>query len=103
MGGAKNGQLENPRDGCSLRAPGRRYAKAGPRHQARLPRNERPPQATLAEPKQSRLINLTLRANRYARHRPEESLLYAIVEQHGDAFFEHLAERDAIWLNSEAK
>ena len=33
---------------------------------------------------------------RYARHRPEESLLYTIVTQHADAFFEHLSERDAM-------
>ncbi len=30
-----------------------------------------------------------------ARHRPEESLLYRIVEQHAEPFFQHLAERDA--------
>ena len=31
----------------------------------------------------------------YARHRPEESLLYRIVEQHVEGFFAHLGERDA--------
>ena len=33
---------------------------------------------------------------RYARHRPEETLLYRIVEQHCGAFYEHLSERDTV-------
>jgi ribosomal protein S27E len=33
-------------------------------------------------------------AGRYQRHRPEQTLLYQIVEQHYPAFTAHLAERD---------
>jgi hypothetical protein len=32
-------------------------------------------------------------ASRYQRHRPEQTLLYQIVEQHYPAFTAHLAER----------
>lgn len=32
-------------------------------------------------------------AGRYQRHRPEQTLLYQIVEQHYPAFTAHLAER----------
>ncbi len=32
-------------------------------------------------------------AARYQRHRPEQSLLYQIIEQHYPVFFTHLAEQ----------
>ena len=32
---------------------------------------------------------------RYARHRPEDTVLYQIVEQHAGPFFEHLSEQGA--------
>ena len=47
-------------------------------------------------PRPTRIAVLASAQRRYARHRPEESLLYAIVEQHADAFFAHLGERDAV-------
>ena len=34
------------------------------------------------------------RAGEYARHRPEQTLLYQLVEAHYPAFMEHLAARD---------
>ena len=34
------------------------------------------------------------RAGEYARHRPEQTLLYQLVEQHYPAFVEHLAARE---------
>ena len=52
--------------------------------------------ATQPRPDPTRKAVLESAQRRYARHRPEESLLYAIVEQHADAFFEHLGERDAM-------
>ncbi len=41
------------------------------------------------------LAALVAAQRRYARHRPEQTLLYQMVEQYADAFFAHLAERDA--------
>ena len=41
------------------------------------------------------LATIASAQQRYARHRPEESLLYQTVEQHAEPFFQHLAERDA--------
>ena len=34
------------------------------------------------------------RAGEYARHRPEQTLLYQLVEQYYPAFVEHLAARE---------
>ena len=42
------------------------------------------------------LATIASAQQRYARHRPEESLLYQMVEQYADAFFAHLGERDAM-------
>ena len=36
----------------------------------------------------------TARAGEYARHRPEQTLLYQLVEQYYPAFVEHLAARE---------
>ena len=36
----------------------------------------------------------TARAGAYARHRPEQTLLYQLVEAHYPAFVEHLAARE---------
>ncbi len=52
--------------------------------------------ATQPHPAPPRIGVLASGQHRYARHRPEESLLYGIVEQHADAFFAHLGERDAV-------
>ncbi len=49
--------------------------------------------ATRPRPDPPRIGVLESAQRRYARHRPEESLLYAIVEQHADEFFAHLGER----------
>ncbi len=46
-------------------------------------------------PDPHRLPSIVSAQQRYARHRPEESLLYQTVEQHAEPFFQHLAERDA--------
>ena len=46
-------------------------------------------------PDPHRLSAIASAQQRYARHRPEESLLYQTVEQHAEPFFQHLAERDA--------
>ena len=46
-------------------------------------------------PEPHRLAALVAAQRRYARHRPEQTLLYQTVEQYADAFFAHLAERDA--------
>ena len=34
------------------------------------------------------------RAGEYARHRPEQTLLYQLIEAHYPAFIEHLAARE---------
>jgi len=52
--------------------------------------------ATQPRPEPHRHAALASAQRRYARHRPEESLLYGIVEQHADAFFSQLGERDAM-------
>ncbi len=52
--------------------------------------------ATHPRPDPPRLAALESARRRYARHRPEESLLYVIVEQHAEVFFTHLGERDAM-------
>lgn len=41
------------------------------------------------------LAALVAAQRRYARHHPEQTLLYKVVEQWVDAFFAHLGERDA--------
>ena len=45
-------------------------------------------------PDPHRLPAIASAQQRYARHPPEESLLYQIVEQHAEPFFQDLAERD---------
>jgi len=34
-------------------------------------------------------------SRRYARHRPEDTVLHQIVEQHVDEFFDHISEHGA--------
>ncbi len=51
--------------------------------------------AVQPRPEPHRLAALVAAQRRYARHRPEQTLLYQTVEQYADAFFAHLAERDA--------
>ncbi len=51
--------------------------------------------AVQPRPEPHRLAALVAARRRYARHRPEQTLLYQMVEQYADAFFAHLAERDA--------
>ncbi len=51
--------------------------------------------AVQPRPEPHRLAALVAARRRYARHRPEQTLLYQMVEQYADAFFAHLGERDA--------
>jgi hypothetical protein len=51
--------------------------------------------AVQPDPEPHRLAALAAAQRRYARHRPEQTLRYQTVEQHADAFFAHLGERDA--------
>ncbi len=51
--------------------------------------------AVRPHPEPHRLAALVAAQRRYARHRPEQTLLYRMVEQYADAFFAHLGERDA--------
>ena len=52
--------------------------------------------AVQPRPEPHRLAALVAARRRYARHRPEQTLLYQMVEQYADAFFAHLGERDAM-------
>ncbi len=51
--------------------------------------------AVQPRPEPHRLVTLVAARRRYTRHRPEQTLLYKVVEQYADAFFAHLGERDA--------
>ena len=51
--------------------------------------------AVQPRPEPHRIAALVSAQWRSARHRPEQTLLYQIVEQYAEAFFTYLSERDA--------
>ena len=51
--------------------------------------------AHVLSPAQGPLAVIAPAQQHYARHRPEDTVLYQVVEQHAEPLFEYLAERGA--------